>query len=89
MTNKVTPQEVQACIRKEQFVILPDNKTTICILTLDNGYTVRGESSCVDPANFKKEDGEQYSRVDAVRKIWPLLGFRLADRLMLERNLAG
>lgn len=77
---KVTKEMISEEVIKEEYVILPDGKTTICILTLKNGFTVRGESSCVDPSNFKKAEGEKYSRQAAIEKIWPLLGFRMQDK---------
>lgn len=54
---------------------------TICVLVLKNGIKVIGESACVSAANFDAEKGRKYAREDAVRKLWPLLGFRLADKL--------
>ena len=59
---------------------------TICILTLKNGFTVLGQSACVDRRNYDKALGEGYARADAVKKLWPLLGFRLADKLYGARN---
>ena len=82
---RVTPEDVQATIVKDEYVVLPDGRTTICVLTLDNDYTVRGEASCVCIENFNLELGKKYSREDAEKKVWPLLGFRLADRLAAER----
>lgn len=79
--NAVTAEEVQAAIKKTEYVLLPDGRTTIALITLDNGFTVRGESSCVDIANYKQELGEEYATRDAQSKIWAYLGFRLADRL--------
>lgn len=81
MNNAVTPEDVEAAIKSVEYVVLPDGRTTIALITLDNGFTVRGESACVDKANFDKAKGETYALSDAKRKIWPLLGFRLADRL--------
>ena len=78
---RVTEQDVDAAIRGAAYTVLPDQRTTICTLTLDNGYTVRGEASCVCIETFDRALGEQYSFLDARRKVWPLLGFRLADRL--------
>jgi Phage protein (N4 Gp49/phage Sf6 gene 66) family len=52
---------------------------TVCSLLLDNGYSVRGESACVDPANYNKEIGEKLAFDDAFRKLWPLFGFLLAE----------
>ena len=54
---------------------------TFCVLVLRNGFTVTGESACASPANFDAEIGRKIARQNAVNKIWPLLGFRLRDRL--------
>lgn len=54
---------------------------TICQLTLDNGYSVRGESACVMPANYNKEIGERIAYDNAFNKLWPLFGFLLAEKM--------
>ena len=54
---------------------------TFCVLVLRNGFTVTGESACASPENFDAEIGRKIARQNAVAKIWPLLGFRLRDRL--------
>ncbi len=54
---------------------------TFCVLVLRNGFTVTGESACASPQNFDAEIGRKIARQNAVNKIWPLLGFRLRDRL--------
>lgn len=54
---------------------------TFCVLVLQNGFTVTGESACVSPENFNAEIGRKIARENAVEKIWPLLGFRLRDEL--------
>lgn len=54
---------------------------TICVLVLRNGFTVTGESACASPENFNAEIGRRIAREKAVEKLWPLLGFRLRDRL--------
>lgn len=53
---------------------------TICVLVLKNGFTVVGTSACVNPGNFDEEKGREIARRKAVEQLWPLLGFRLADR---------
>ena len=50
---------------------------TFCVLTLDNGFTVTGESACVSPENFDAEIGRKIARENAVNKIWPLMGYEL------------
>lgn len=54
---------------------------TLCVLVLRNGFTVTGESACASPENFDAELGRKIARQNAVAKIWPLLGFRLRDKL--------
>jgi hypothetical protein len=54
---------------------------TFCVLVLRNGFTVTGESACASPENFDAEIGRRIARENAVQKIWPLLGFRLRDKL--------
>lgn len=54
---------------------------TFCVLVLRNGFTVTGESACASPENFDAEIGRKIARENAVQKIWPLLGFRLRDKL--------
>lgn len=57
---------------------------TFCVLVLRNGFTVTGESACASPENFDAELGRKIARQNAVAKIWPLLGFRLRDKLSAE-----
>lgn len=56
------------------------NNVTICALVLQNGFVIIGKSACVDPANYNEERGRQLAREDAIKQVWPLLGFRLADK---------
>lgn len=79
--NKVTPAEVQAAIKKVEYTVLQDGRTTVALLTLDNGFTIRGESSCADIKNFNEQLGQEIALKDATSKVWAFLGFRLVDRL--------
>lgn len=54
---------------------------TICILVVKNGFTVIGKSAPADPANYDRALGERLAREDAVRQLWPLMGFALRERL--------
>lgn len=58
---------------------------TFCVLILRNGFTVTGESACASPENFDAEVGRKIARANAVNKVWPLLGFRLRDKLAAPR----
>ena len=54
---------------------------TFCVLVLQNGFTVTGESACASPENFDAEIGRKIARKDAVSKCWPLMGYSLRSRL--------
>lgn len=55
---------------------------TICLITMKNGFTVIGKAAPADPANFDAELGRKFAREDAIRQLWPLMGFSLRDKLM-------
>lgn len=76
MIEKITYQEVLDAVYGETYTILPDKRTTVCQLTLDNGFTVIGLSFTVDVAHFVQELGEEAAKKDAIDKIWMLLAFR-------------
>lgn len=81
---RIQPADVEAAIKSEKFLI--EGTLTICVLELQNGFRVTGESACADPANFNKAKGEELSRKDACEKIWPLLGYALRDKLYQEQQ---
>lgn len=54
---------------------------TICILRLRNGFLAMGESACASPENFDAKLGREIARKDAVRKVWPLMGYELRSKL--------
>ena len=54
---------------------------TFCVLVLQNGFTVTGESACASPENFDAEIGRNIARQNAVNKIWLLEGYLLKQKL--------
>ena len=79
--NKVTAEDCREAVVRVEFDVLKDRKTTVCTLTLYNRFTVRGESSCVDPAEFDKDIGEKKAEQRARDAVWPALGAILAEKL--------
>lgn len=79
--NRVTPQDLLDAVVGETFTLLPDGRTTICQLTLYNGFTVYGSSACVAIENYDQALGEKYSKEKAFDRVWEVLGAILADRL--------
>lgn len=54
---------------------------TLCVLVLENGFVVVGQSACASPSNFDADIGRALARADAKRKVWPLLGYELRTKL--------
>ncbi len=84
--EKVTPAGIKARIVKEDYMILPNSTVTICNLTLDNKFSVRGEAACVDERNFNKAIGEELAYKQAFNKLWELEGYLLAERRFAEKQ---
>jgi len=62
-------------------VVDPLKLLSICILVMGNGFTVIGKSAPASPENFNAELGAKLAYEDAVRQLWPLLGFNLRQKL--------
>lgn len=54
---------------------------TFCVIVLENGFTVTGESACASPENFDKEIGRKIAYENARNKIWQLEGYLLKEKL--------
>jgi hypothetical protein len=78
--NKLEMSNILEQVKHTDYVLMPDGRTTICQITMANGFTVRGESSCVDINNFNKSIGEKVAWENALDKIWLLEGYRLQQR---------
>ena len=55
---------------------------SLCILRMRNGFMVVGKSAPASPENFNAALGRKFAYEDAVRQLWPLMGYALRERLM-------
>ena len=79
--NTVTKDGIKARIVRIEYFVLPKSTVTLCSITLDNGFSVRGESACVDPDLFDKDLGEKLAYEQAFNKLWAFEGYLLAEKL--------
>lgn len=80
--NRVTLEQLESAIEQVEYLnpeLAP--QFTLAIIKMKNGYVVIGESAPADPANFNAELGKKFAYENAVRKIWPLMGFALCEKL--------
>lgn len=78
---RLTPALIDGAIANEAYHVFEGSCLTVCCLTLQNGFTVVGESACASPANFNAELGQKIAREKARDKIWALEGYLLKQRL--------
>jgi hypothetical protein len=58
---------------------------SVCLVVMRNGFTVVGKSAPASPENFNAELGKKLAYEDAIRQLWPLMGFALRDKLAAGR----
>ena len=57
------------------------NLLTVCVIVLKNGFSVMGKTAPADANNFDATLGRKFAREDAIRQIWPLMGYALREKL--------
>lgn len=78
---RLTPDLIDAAIASEAYTVFTGSCLTVCCLTLQNGFTVTGESACASPENFDAALGQKIAKRNARDKIWALEGYLLKQRL--------
>ncbi len=78
---RLTPDHINSVIVNEQYHVFEGTCTTVCCLTLKNGFTCIGESACASPENFNEQIGRDIAKTNAREKIWVLEGYLLKQRL--------
>lgn len=78
---RLTPDLIDAKIIDTDYYVFPRSCLTVCCLTLENQFTVTGESACASPENFDPAIGKSVAYGKAREKIWALEGYLLRQRL--------
>lgn len=78
--DRITPEYIDSRIAKIEFHRLTETMT-VCVITLDNGFTVIGQSACADPANYNQRIGEQIAESNARANLWAPFGFLLKEAM--------
>ena len=78
--NRVTVSDMERKIKMTVYQRLEGTTTTICQITLQNGWTLIGTSGCVDPKQYNQALGEKYAYEKAFEKLWDLEGYLLRQR---------
>lgn len=78
---KLTDEHIQSKIKGETYIVLSDARTTLCQLTLENGFTVTGTSACVNEQDFDINIGRKVAFGDAYKEIWRLEAYLMKQKM--------
>lgn len=78
---RITPRMIDDAVASVEFHVFSDGVLTVCCLTLKNGFTVTGESTCFSPENFDAVLGQEIALDNAREKIWVLEGYLVKQKL--------
>lgn len=76
---RVTEDSIKDLIREVKYFL--DETTTICIITMANGFRVIGHSTPAHAGNFVESVGQRYAFENAFKQLWQLEGYVLRERL--------
>lgn len=81
--SKVTPEQIEKIMSESEFMVCHKifDKQCIVVAKLQNGFTIVGESACVDPANYDNAIGEKLAKDRIREKLWELEGYTLQKKL--------
>lgn len=60
---------------------------TLCFILMKNGFISVGDSTPASPENFNPDLGRKLAYDQALRKLWPILGYELRTRLMRDAEM--
>jgi hypothetical protein len=75
--TSLSQDDINRAIVSADYYQFPGTTTTVCCLTLKDGFTVIGQSACIDPTAFDAALGRKIANDDAVNKVWQLEGYLL------------
>ena len=89
--NKVTKEQIEQLFNESTKEIRHAVCEKMCILVvqLKNGFTLVGESACVDPQNYSEEIGYEIAKEKIMNKLWELEGYALQKKLAENGIQAG
>lgn len=76
---RVTEDSIKGKIDSVKF--LYDQQTTICLITMQNGFKFIGTSTPADARNYDADVGDRYAYDNAFKQIWTHEGYLLREQL--------
>jgi hypothetical protein len=77
----ITEEHIKSKIKGTTYIVMPDGRTTVCQLSLANGFSVIGTSSCINANEFNLPIGREIAYKNAFQKVWELEGYLATNNL--------
>lgn len=90
--TSITKDFLESRIKTIEYFALPNGRSILCVITLDNGFITEGLSHAASGGNFKEEIGKKVAYDIAFDKLWMPFGFFLREALHLKNckeNMQG
>ena len=86
--NTVTKEQVQDNMKDVviRTVTEFDKPTTYVTVKMNNGFTLRESTTCVDPSNYDENIGAEICLKKIESEVWKLLGFLLSETLSTKKS---
>lgn len=79
MTLQVKFEDLEAKGAVAEYHRVGQTTTIVCSLTLQSGFVVIGQASCLNPDVFDEQSGCELAYQDAMRKLWELEAYRIKE----------
>ncbi len=81
--NSITKEQIDKIMDESEYEVFHKvfDKQCLVVAKLPNGFTVVGESACVDPSNYVESIGEEIAKKRIEEKLWELEGYKLQNSL--------
>lgn len=83
--NRITPKQINTLMEEAEYLEFHKvfGKQCVVVAKLKNGFTIVGESACIDPNNYDPKIGFSLAKQRIEQKLWELEGYAL------QKVLAG
>lgn len=85
MRKKLDIEDIKGKIQNIEYLKM-GKKTTVCLITLQNGFEIVGSSACVCPENFRYEIGAETAYENALNNLWQVEGYMLQEEFYQEKT---
>lgn len=79
----ITIEDLENKVVGEDYYVFPGTTVTVCLLKLQNGFTIVGEAEAVSVEYFDAETGRKIARQGAVEKMWDLEEYLIKEKLFV------